>query len=166
MAMPLARRVLIAVVAALLLWVLLGSVGSLLLKLEAASVSSVLSLLGVDNIRLGNTVYVEMDDRAIGFRVEWHCSGLATYTILLVFVLLVPLGLRRKLYWLLLGFLVVYLVNILRMVAIIAVAELVGAEKAMEVHGVVAPLLLVGVLMAFGIVVLHDALQHTHAMRG
>jgi archaeosortase family protein ArtF len=154
----LVARTITALLTMLLVWIILGHVGGLLLELEAASTSSVLSLLGIDHVRLGDTIYIRYAGETVGFRIEWHCSGLVTYTLFTVLVVVIPLGAIRRLYWLLLGFFVIYFVNVLRILLIIIVARMAGVEKAALIHSVAAPILLFGTLIYLSVEVLRNSL--------
>jgi archaeosortase family protein ArtF len=156
----LVARLVAAGLSATLLWLVVSRVGGFLLTVEAASISSVLGLLGVEHLRVANTIYIWRNGEPLGFRIEWHCSGFLTYTMFLVLVLFLANGLREKLFWLLLGFLVIFAVNILRILLVIAATLWAGLEEAALIHSIVAPLLLLTTLIILGFEVVMSALSH------
>ena len=141
-------RVAIATAVALLLWTVATLHGERLLVTVAASLSAILNVLGVECVRLGRTIYFHYMDEVAGFRIEWHCSGLVSYTIFLIFSILLPMRLRRRIYWLVVGFLVLYLANVLRMLVVLLVFTQWGLDAAIRVHILAGPILLLGSVAA------------------
>ena len=163
---PLLTRIIMGVLIALALWSILSLIGTVILELEASSIEGVLTIVGVDSLRIKNVVYVESRGETVGFRIEWHCSGFITFTLFLALVFLIPLNLRRRAYWLLIGFLIIYFINILRILLIIALARLGGVDRALTVHGFAAPALLLSILIYLGVEVLRDSLSYARRESG
>ena len=161
----LATRIVMGMSAAVVLWITLNMFGSSILRLEAISTSIALDLLGINHLRVGDTIYIRSMGETIGFRIEWHCSGFITYTLLLIILFVVPLNIKRKMYWTLLGFLVIYLVNILRIMLIILIAKARSVEEALAIHSFMGPLMLVSTLVYLSLETLWDTLRYTRATR-
>ena len=141
-------RTAMATVATLLLWSVATLYGDRLLVTEAASLSTILNVLGVKHVRLSRTIYFHYMGEVVGFRIEWHCSGLVSYTIFLVFSILLPMRLQRRIYWLVVGFLILYLANVLRILVVLLVFTQWGLGAAIRVHILVGPILLLGSVAA------------------
>lgn len=140
----LAGRAAAALAATVLVWAAAGLAGDRPLEVEAASLSAILDLAGVSHVRVGRTIYIIRGGEVVGLRIDWHCSGLVSYTIFLAASLLLPMRPWRRLYWLTAGFLVIYLANILRILLVAAAAEKLGVEAAASMHSIAGPLLLLG----------------------
>ncbi|HID41712.1 MAG TPA: hypothetical protein EYP33_06125 [Pyrodictium sp.] len=137
-------RAALAAALALLLWITASLYGEKLLVAEAASLSLILDALNVEHVRIGRTIYIHYMGETIGFQVEWHCSGLVSYTMLLIPSILLPIRLRRRIYWLMTGFFVLYFANVLRMLIILLTFTQWGLDAAMHVHILAGPILLLG----------------------
>lgn len=141
-------RVAIAAAVALLLWSIASLYGEKLLVAEAASLSAILNVLGVEHVRLGRTIYLRYMGEVAGFRIEWHCSGLVSYTIFFILSILLPMRLRKRIYWLVVGFFILYLANVLRILVVLLVFTRWGLDVTARAHMLVGPILLLGSVAA------------------
>jgi len=125
--------------------------GDYLLVVEASSISQILSVFGVQHVRMGRVVYAPTPQGAVGFSVEWHCSGFVTLMFYTLLLLLVPISPPRRLLFIALGFPAIYLLNTARIALVIAAAKILSVSAATAIHTFVGPLILVGfaVLLAF-----------------
>lgn len=145
-------RLLMALVLALAVVVPLKYlIGDRLLVTEAASVALLLKLSGLHFLRIRDTIYVPVNNGVVGFRIEWHCSGIVTSILYLTILLIVPMKRTRRLIMLLAGIPIIYLVNVARIALVIIVARHASLDTATMVHTVLGPILLLGTvaLLAF-----------------
>jgi len=126
-------------------------IGDYILVVEASSISQILSVFGVQHVRMGKVIYVPTPQGAVGFSVEWHCSGFVTLMFYILLLLLVPISSSRRLLFIALGFPAIYLLNAARIALVIAAAKILSVSAATTIHAFVGPLILVGsaVLLAF-----------------
>jgi len=151
--------IILLVAAVILLRALLGDS---LLVVEASSISQILSVFGVQHVRIGRVIYVPAPQGAVGFSIEWHCSGFVTLMFYTLLLLLVPISSSRRLLFIALGLPAIYFLNAARIAMVIVAADILGVAAAAAIHTFVGPLILVGsaVLLAF------SALREEIAERG
>jgi len=140
--------IILLVAAVILLRALLGDS---LLVVEASSISQILRLFGVQHVRIGRVIYVPAPQGAVGFSIEWHCSGFVTLMFYTLLLLLVPISSSRRLLFIALGFPAIYFLNAVRIALVVAAANVLSVAAAAAIHTFVGPLILVGsaVLLAF-----------------
>lgn len=140
------RLVVALVVTVAVIVILRYVVGDKLLVVEAASVSVLLKLFGLHYLRVRDTIYVPARSDIVGFRIEWHCSGIVSLILYLVTMTLIPMKPGRRLVMLLVGIPVIYLVNIARIALVVLAARHVSLATAAMIHSIVGPILLLGTI--------------------
>jgi len=124
--------------------IVIYTIGDKLLVAEAKSISDTLEMLGIHNIRISNTIYIQTSGSYTGFRIEWHCSGLITLMLFVLLLILIPMKMLRRIILALIGIPIIYLVNILRIAIVIIVAQRLSIETATAIHIFIGPAILIG----------------------
>ncbi len=146
--------------AALLIVLLIGVfLGDLLVRIEASDIVCILRCLGIKVAKMGNILVF---DHA-AFAIAWECSGLFTIALYTSLIISLPrLGYRDKLLYLVLGCSLIYLINLLRILASIVSYIFFGEPGLNTIHYVVGPIVLYATMLIIWGFVLRRVLSKTH----
>jgi len=118
--------------------------GEPLIEVEASNIHSFLSMVGVENVLIGNMIY--LPDERVTFEVTWQCSGMFSIILYTVVYYMIP-KLRRHPKEYLFGASVIYLLNLGRVFLAIYLYHTLGEGAFSLFHYTIGPLLMFTVVV-------------------
>ncbi|MDV3103961.1 archaeosortase family protein ArtF [Thermococcus waiotapuensis] len=118
--------------------------GGPLIKVEAANIHSLLSMVGIENALAGNMIY--LPGERMTFEITWECSGMFSILLYTVVYFAIP-KLRRHLWEYLIGVSVIYLLNLGRIFLAIYAYHTFGEGAFSLLHYTIGPLLMFTVVV-------------------
>ncbi len=113
--------------------------GEPLIKVEASNIHGFLSMVGVENVLIGNMVY--LPNERVTFEITWQCSGIFSIVLYTVVYFMIP-KLRGHFKEYLFGVSTIYLLNLGRVFLAIYLYHTFGEGVFSLFHYTIGPLLM------------------------
>ena len=113
--------------------------GGPLIKVEASNVHSFLSMVGVENVLVGNMIY--LPEERVAFEITWQCSGMFSIVLYTVVYYMIP-KLRGHFGEYLFGVSTIYVLNLGRVFLAIYLYHTLGERAFSLFHYTMGPILM------------------------